>query len=202
MVTEDFYVVDNEHDAQAVGRSTNYLTAWGTCWATDFSLCGIGQYYTVRDPIYTVRRSFLRIDTRNLPAGAIITAAKLRGYCESDSTTDDFIVRIQKWTGDIPITCADYTQYDDVNYDDGLFNTSALAVGKWFEITLTDFDVIVKEGYTLLCIRSAEDIAKSPPVQSEEFAMGDVYFGHAAHLRITYTVPKKKPIGDGLTFAI
>lgn len=155
-------------DGYIYGYHSVYLTA-RTDAATKVSSdvaadLAIGQL--LYSGIYYVYRSFLKFNTTSIPAGAIISSARfcISGY--SDTSITDFVIALQKWTGDVPITTADYCQYDNVNYDDGGFNTASWVLESYNNITISNFDLITKEGWTYICVRSDKEVDADPPIGS------------------------------------
>jgi hypothetical protein len=110
-------------------------------------------------------------------------------------TGRNFTLRIQNWTGDTPITNADYNQYDGVNYDDGNFNNTDWISASFNNITISNFTCIAKEGYTKLVWRQGFDVLQSPTaVGTYENIYGKSY-DHAdadyPRLYVWFTVPNK-----------
>jgi len=113
----------------------------------------------------------------------------LKLYGSSDHSTTDFTIRVQKWTGDTPITTADYGQFDGTNYDNGLFSTSGFSTSGYNSITLTNFGLISKTGNTLICVRSSRDISSTAPTGNEHVLIKtyDAGSSYEPQLEVTYT---------------
>jgi hypothetical protein len=175
---------------------------------SNLSLFEIEQLRYGSDGSYLISRFFVRFDTSCLPKNCVINAAKLKIWGMFNNTTIDFYVRIQKWltangivaTG-TGVETAAYSEFDGVNYDDGLFNTSNWIVGAWNTINITNFDCITKRGHTDLCVRSSRDIDNIPPTIGifEEIrgyiwiAYPDPGFYVEPQLEITYTPDPPDP---------
>lgn len=156
------FQIDNDaNDGYVRGYNANYSTAHGTAAGSSTTYFWVGQAYLSAN--YWIAREFLKFDTSSIGADATITAAKLQIYGYTDDSTVDFIVRLQKWTGDTPIDTGDYNSFDGTNYDDGNFNTSSFVTGDWNDIIISNFALINKTGNTLICVRSSRDISESPP---------------------------------------
>ena len=157
------------NDGYVEGSSSSYSTARSTATAAHatYDYLSIGQNYISFEGTYYVDRAFLKFDTSSIPSSATITSAKLKLYGKSDSSNTNFYIRIQKWTGDTPIDTGDYNQYDGVNYDDGGFSTSSFTTSGYNTITISDYSIINKGGYTRLCLRSSRDIGSNTPTQPE-----------------------------------
>ena len=170
-----------------------YNTSGGTYEDTQSEAVGYGASSTViyvgQTTAFWVDRGFIRFDTSTLSSGTTILSAKvsLGGY--ADFSTDDFIIRIQKWTGGADITAGDYNDFDGVNYDDGLFSTSAWSLANYNDITISNFNLIIKGGSTDICLRSQEDINISEPMNSEQVQIDDTGDPQPALLIVTYPVP-------------
>lgn len=145
------------------GADTNYTTAhdveW-SYWTTNYIMFGqrnnSGTYY--------VYRSFLKFDTSAIPSSFIITSARLCLYGKSDYSTTDFIIRLQKWTGDTPIDAGDYNQFDGTNYDDGNFNTaSGWDTTGYNNVTISNFALVTQAGNTFICLRDSLDVSSTAP---------------------------------------
>lgn len=189
------------NDGYVYGMSLTYSTARGTAYSSDNTSVSIsfGQdyVYVEEEGYYSyVYRAFLKWDTSSIPVGATITAAKLCMYSNSPSPSTDFVIRVQKWTGEVPIGTGDYNQFDSVSYDDGNFNTASWSSGAWMNVTITNFDLITKGGTTYVCIRSDEDILNSAPADTEKVSFASYEQGSYPRLEITYST-NTAPTNDG-----
>lgn len=109
---------------------------------------------------WIVSRHFLRFDTRAF-SGSILSAflsfPDVSGFMNESG---NFYVRTQKWTdGNDGYGLDDFSKFDGVNYDDGLCKSD-----KWrwnldpVNITLVNFNIIQKGGYTDVFLRVSFDI--------------------------------------------
>jgi hypothetical protein len=188
--TRQYEITSTDDDADIYGQNADYATARTTAtngeWGDWF---GVGQKFGSSQ--YTVYRGFLRFDTSRIPDTATILSAKLCLYGDWDQSTTDFVIRIQKWTGNTPINTGDYNQFDGVNYDDGNYNTANFDDWAWNNITITNFSIINVAGDTLICLRSSRDINADTPtgVEFVQFFTKDWLGDKPAFLEITYSFP-------------
>jgi len=190
MTTVTVKINASANDGYTEGNSTDYSDAHqNAVSASDGVELYIGQDY-ISDK-HIIRRAFLKFDTTSIPSNAEIQSASLYLYGLSDYSTEDFTIRLQKWTGDTPIDTDDHTQYDGVNYDDGTFNTQNFVVDGWNEIVISNFNLIEKEGYTKICVRHDKDVSETPSSAQSSVRVGSYDWGedYAPYLEITYTVP-------------
>lgn len=153
-------------DGDVYGSSTTYATAWatGTYAETTTSLYGDAGQRKLSTTFYVHRRMLNFNGTSAIPAGATITAAKLEcNYTMIQTNNANFTIKVQKWTGTVPITTADYTQNDSTVYDDGLLQTQNMANNSLYNITFTNFGCINAGSNTTLMLRSSLDIAATTP---------------------------------------
>lgn len=188
------------NDGYVYGYSSTYSTAHDTAYGSDDSvdLLYIGQRkQTVPSTAYYVYRGFLKFDTSSIPSNAEITNAKLKLYGSVDASDTDFIIRLQKWTGDTPIDTGDYNQFDGTNYDDG-FSTSGFTTSGYNEITISNYDLITKAGNTRICVRSSRDISSTTPSGNEyvQFYSYEKGAGYEPILEVTYTTNSIPTIGQ------
>jgi hypothetical protein len=136
---------------------------------------------------YGVYRDVFEFDTDYFPDSAEIVSAKVMLYGHLDFSDADFYIRIQNWT-EPPCNWTDYDAFDGVNYDDGLFNTVSWNISGWNNITLTNFAIIDKQGYTDIMVRSSSDVDSDAPVGWEivEF-YGYLEYAKEPRLEVTYT---------------
>lgn len=92
----------------------------------------------------------------------------------------------------------DFIEYDGINYDDGNFNTSAWTTSGYNTITISNFSLITKDGFTHVCVRSDEDVQSSTPTDSERvrsmrYADGA---GKRAKLVVVYTTNVAPTLGE------
>ena len=171
-----------------------YIASKTTC--TNFSDAStwarLGQY--IANPVLQVayrERVFIKFDTSTIPANAIITSAKLRLKGQLDGSVQDFNIILRKWTGDTPIDCGDYNQYDGVNY--GSFNTAGFGVGVYNDIIITNFALIAKAGFTKICCLSDRDLGDNQPAWgANEYVsvyMNEFGVGFQPILEVIYTLP-------------
>jgi len=198
--TRKISIEESGNDAYVYGKSSNYTTARTTAY--DKSIGGdirVGQDYSSGLDLYYVYRSFLKFNTSVIPDTAELISVELYFYCSSDLSSTDFVIRVQKWTGDTPVELEDYNQFDGVNYDDGTFNTNMIVQNEYNAINITNFDVINKTGYTLLCIRSDREINAMTPTGLEYIKMGS-YDSEPAYLKISYSENITTTPGAGVNY--
>jgi len=183
--TRIFYIQAETDDGEVFGQNSNYAIAHST-GSLDTDLLYVGQ--RLSDSTYYVYRSFLKFDTSIIVDDNTVIEAKLYLYKFNDYSTDDFNFRLQKWTGDTPITISDFTEFDGINYDDGLKGSSNWGATSNY-INVTDFSLINKTGYTRICLRSDQDINETPPTTSEYFVFQDysILPGVTPYLQIIVT---------------
>ena len=187
------------NDGYVYGQSTSYATARTTASASDDTSksCTIGQDYVqfVIPPVYRVYRTFLKFDTSSIPSDATITSAKLRLYGSVDQSVTDFYIRLTKWTGDTPINTGDYLQVDGLLYDDGLFSTSSFTTSGYNDITISNYNLIVKGGYTKIAVVSSRDVNGNPPTGREFVSVASYESGSGRYplLHIEYILPNEPP---------
>jgi len=153
---------------------------------------------------YGIYRSFLLFDTSIIPEDANITSAVLSIYIYRDESDNDFNVTIQNGQPTyphIPIQAEDYYYgYYVGNY--GSRNTSEISGAGYWNITLTDFSIINKNGYTKLCLRSNKDIESIVPTQDAilEYIIiysADAGSNYAPKLYVTYECEGYKYVFHG-----
>lgn len=191
LTVSTFYPAAGGDDGFVYGQSSvNYGTARSTATAANnFSTTAtVGQHYFSKpSPTWYVYRGFYKINCAALPSYAIIIAANFSIYVANDFSTTDFTHNVQEWTGDTPINIGDYNQYDSTNYDDGTAS-SASGTG-WLDIVLDDFDIIVKEGYTMICLRSSRDVSATAPTTPEYQAIATYESANDPKLVVTWATP-------------
>ena len=193
------YIEASGDDGYVYGRNTSdYSAAHSQAYSANdgASYFTVGQYYYEGvGGGYHIYRAFLKFNTTSIPSSYVITSASLYLYGESASTETNFYVRLQKWTGDTPITTDDYTQYDGINYDDGNFHTSNFTTSGYNEIVISNFSLITKAGYTKICVRSSRDISETAPTNFEcvDFYSYEQGEGYRPYLNITYSPPNNPP---------
>jgi len=181
----------SENDGYVEGSASDYFTARSsaTGYDTSHDFLSIGQSYISFEGTYYVYRTFLKFDTSSIPSSATITSATLKLYGKDDVSNTDFYIRIQKWTDDTPINTGDFNEFDGVNYDDGGFSTSSFTTSGYNTITISDYSIINKGGYTRLCLRSSRDIGSNTPSQPEYVNVYSYDYGTGYYptLEVTYT---------------
>jgi hypothetical protein len=186
--TSTFYITTGGNDGDVYGQNEYYAVAHDVPYATyDYAVDeDVGQLKY--GPLYTVYRTFLKFDTSAIPLGATITNASLELYGDPlyDFSDVDFIVNLQKWTDDTPLTLDDFNEFDGINYDDGNYNSSGFVKGAYNTITISNFDLITKDGNTLICVRSSKDVSSTPPTQSELLNFMSYEGGHTPELSVTW----------------
>jgi len=191
--TVNISISSGENDGDVYGSSDSYADAHENADGySDTGYLHIGQVYLLGYEIY---RTFLKFNTASIPSDATITSASLYLYGYEDHSTNDFIIRLQKWTGDVLIDTGDYNQFDGINYDDGTFNTSSFVTDGWNKIVISNFDLINKEGYTKICVRGSGDVSRTPPTDYEYVIVYsyDNDTSYAPYLQITYTTAAPPP---------
>ena len=154
------------NDGYIYSNSYYYSTAHNTAAGLSDGnfILEIGQAHTSS---YIVMRSYLKFDTSDIPTTALIQSAKLKLYGKNDYSDTDFTIRLQKWTGDTPLSASDFNNFDGTNYDDGNFSTSSYTTTGYNEIVISNYNLITKGGYTKICVRSNYDISSSAPAGNE-----------------------------------
>lgn len=176
-------------DGYVEGRHTSYSTSKTYAFSSfdTGTFARIGQRW---DGVYYHRyRMFPKFNTTTILEGYTITAAKLRLYGDLDASGVNFYINIRNWTANTPITTADYNSYGTSNFDDENFNTASFTTSGYNNITIADFDIIEKEGYTLLCVMSSRDLGNNQPSGSEYVQVDTYEEGSSKYplLEITYT---------------
>ena len=184
-------------NGQISKSSADYATAHDAtngdaCEWTDNGVRQFGQRYTGTE--YIIWRSPTRWNTASLPDSCTITSAKIRLYLVEygDMSDTDFIVRIQNWTegNGAWADTTDYDGFDGINYDDGTSNTASWVEQTYNNITLSNFDVISKTGYTEVMVRSSRDVNSNTPTGYELLACGDYHnTAQDPQLVVTYSIP-------------
>ncbi|MCJ7425133.1 hypothetical protein MUP01_12835, partial [Candidatus Bathyarchaeota archaeon] len=188
--TSTFYITTGENDGDVYGWNVSYAIAHDVAkYAFDYyDDDTVGQYkYNL---YYSVYRTFLKFDTSAIPFGATITNASLGLYGDPlyDYSDADFIVSLQKWTDDTPITLDDFNEFDGINYDDGNYNSSNFIKGSYNMITISNFELITESGNSLICVRSSKDISSTPPTQIEQLSFMSYEEGHSPKLIVTWEI--------------
>lgn len=186
-------ITDNAKSSRCIVENANYLVAQAAANgdSVDHTLA-IGQIPP--GVKYSIMRLYLILDTSGIPAGAIISAAKLQLYCTTDASTTDFDLTVQNGQPTYPHDPIVVGDFDKTNYagSGGTLNTAGLVVGAYNDIVLdaTGRGWINKGGPTKLCIRSSQDISATPPVVNEWVVMGNpTIVGQEVKLEITWTPP-------------
>ena len=185
------------NDGHVYGRDANYIRARtiASGYSNSAITLYIGQHKDLITGDYCIYRSFLKFDTSSIPTSATITSAKLKLYGCIDYSSTDFHIRLTKWTGDTPIDTGDYLQFDGTLYDDGSFSTSSFTTSGYNTITISNYNLITKAGYTKIGVLSDRDINGNPPT-GNEYVMVYSYekgSGYRPLLNVTYTVPNNPP---------
>lgn len=141
---------------------------------------------------YSIHRLYLILNTSGIPAGAIITAAKIQLYCTTDASTTDFDLTVQNGQPTYPHDPIVVGDFDKTNYagNGGTLTTVGLAVGAYNDIPLnaTGISWINKGGSTKFCVRSSLDISVTAPANNEWIIMGNpTIVGQEVKLEITWT---------------
>jgi hypothetical protein len=191
--TTIFSVVSDDYDGRVRNTASgltqeDYYNCRSASSGDSITTADIMWGQTTGDPYWQIWRAFIRFDTSGLDNDVTITSAKICLYGSVEGSDLDFYIRIQKWTsGNDGISVADYSAWNNVSYDDGTFYSTMFVVGSWNNITLSNFDVIVKAGYTDICIRSSMDINGEIPYDDFENAEDTGAGTHPPKLEITYT---------------
>ena len=164
--TETFYITEGVNDGYISSMDVDYNTAqtMGTSSNDNDNEIWFGQQF-VAGMFFGILRSFLKFNTSIIPSNAVIVSANLSLNKHADYSITDFIVKLQKWVGDTPITLSDFTEFDGISYDDGNFDTSNFS--SWNTITVSNFSLIKKAGYTKICVRSNRDVEQIEPSEFE-----------------------------------
>lgn len=109
----------------------------------------VGQLYY--ESTYTVQRSYLLFNTSTISVNAIISSATLSLYGAQDFSITNFNVVLQKWTGSEPLTTAQWNSEDGTSYG-STFSTSSLITNGYNNITISNLNLITKNGYTQIAL--------------------------------------------------
>lgn len=188
--TSTFYITTGGNDGDMYGWNMSYSIAHDIAYFVDDYSDAVIAGQRKYGSFYSVYRTFLKFNTSTIPLGATVKSASLSLYGTYDLSNDDFIMNLQKWTGDTPITLDDFNQFDGVNYDDGNYNSSNYINNAYNTVTISNFDLIMKSGNTLICVRSSKDISSTVPTKNEMLrfcAFGTPYEeGHIPKLTVTW----------------
>ena len=166
------------------GSSASYATARTTPSQSVTEFLEVGQSYSSYGNLYNVERPFLKFNTTTVPSDAIITSAHLSLWGYGDGSRNWSAV-IQKWTGDNPLDTNDYNQFDGTNY--GSRDLSSWVDYSYNDISISNFALIQKAGYTKICLRSSNDISSTVPTGFETLRIDDWILRFPPKLVITYT---------------
>ncbi|MEM2445445.1 MAG: PKD domain-containing protein [Candidatus Bathyarchaeia archaeon] len=159
--------------AEIIGETDdgNYTKAHTTATGIyeDTTYVQIGQYYE-QGGVYAISRAFFLFNTSSIPSPVI--AAYFTFEESEDYSDNDFTIRIQKWTGDVPFDFDDYNMYDGINYDDGSYNTEDFDF-RFVRIPIVNLSLINPGGATYLCLRSENDINAIPPELTEAIGISN-----------------------------
>lgn len=201
----DVFTMEAFQDGYVTGKANSYPPTSGTSSDSTGTLLYIGQRWTIEAEldVWYVNRTFLKIDTSAIPSTATITYAKVSIYGYADYSIDaEFDVVLTKWTGNVPINTADFPQSDGVSY--GVRGTVAYGwtTTGYNDINVTNYDLITKNGDTLICIRTSREIAAFPTPLGLEYVIGYATEQDGTskdpYLEVTYTT-NNIPTNDQLT---
>jgi len=190
-VTVLFDPISDSYDGMVYsGTGSNYQTLHdaGSGSSVSTSVISFGQDYDVS---YEIWRGLLSFNTSSIPDDATVSAAKLCLGHSSDVTDNDFIIHLQNWTDATDgIGTDDYSAFDGVNYDDGLFDTSMWSQTNYNNITISTFTLISLTGNTSICIRSSNDTSSVSPENNmhEYIQAADTGETNPPKLSVTYSL--------------
>lgn len=151
-------------------------------------ICGqrlIGDYY--------LWRLGLLWNTTTIPDTDIITAARIRLYCNVDASDTDFDLTVTDGSaGGKPSDPVVVGDYDRTLYsgNGGTFGTAGLVVGAYNNIDLnaTGRGWISKTGITRFMLQSSRDIGANAPGGNEYVRLGDLTtVGQEPKLEVTHS---------------
>lgn len=185
-------------DGYAIKSNVAYNPAWTAVNAdsVDAALTlPVGQRVPANFDIY---RSYLYFNTTNVSGN--ITSATLYLYLNTDLSTTDFDVVIQKGSAGSPHDPLVVGDYDKTLYSGnyGSFNTAGLAAG-YNAIPITDTSFINAGSTTNFTLRSSNDIAGVAPAGNEYviFESADAVSTRQPLLYITFTINNVSGVTTG-----
>lgn len=161
-------VTTSTSDGDVTKNSAVYNTAW-TAVAGDSVSAALGQWAVgqrFNGATYDIYRAFMYFNTTNVTGN--ITSASLLLFLNSDSSTTDFNLVIQKGSAGHPADPLVVGDYDKTFYSGnyGSFNTAGLAAG-YNVIPITDTSFINAGSTTNISLRSDNDINGVAPAGDE-----------------------------------
>ena len=176
------------------GTEDGYIFKYQSTWPPSASI-GLSSTDTIlswqakKTDVYYIMRSYLRFNTSSIPAGAVITSAKLWFKLYAKYNVDNFNLQTQIWrdTGDWGTLdtgdwgCGDI-QIATKNYAD------LPAVGNWFSIDIP-VNQINKGGITAFEIRGDHESGTTPTGQNVVTVYSAENSGSEPYLEISYILP-------------
>ena len=151
-----------------LSQSTSYDAAWYGNIVSFGGPTRIGQAYA--SYAYSILRTFLRFDTRNIYQDAEIELATLKLYFAGyDATQTDFIVKAKKWTNADNYTdiLQEWRNWSEINFDDNSYNTQGKSMG-YYNLPISS-SLIHKGHYSGIVLLSSRDINRIIPTGYEYF---------------------------------
>jgi hypothetical protein len=195
-------ITDTTRSRRCIVTHAVYDTAHDAAVA-DFvsTTLALGQVGPPAAANYTIHRMYVEWDTSIIPAGSIVTAAKIKLFLALDLTDNDFDITVLNGQ---PLNPADPPVVADYDYllyagNGGTLNTSLLGAGyNNIVLNATGMGWINTGGITKLCIRSSNDIADTPEGGTGSSwiiwgSTGD--FGMEPKLEVTWAYPPR--VGSG-----
>jgi hypothetical protein len=179
-------VARNDYDGTINGEAASYSYArQHASFVTDYNDLRAENTWDVNNMRYRVSRAFLTLDTTAIPDNAVIQSAQLSLHCQHTGFIGQhFDVIVQGWTGYPPLDTDDYTAFDGVTY--GSKYTSTFVSGTWSNITLTNLDLIKKDAFTAICLRSSHDVDAISPSRMALIVFDSANQGYSPRLYVTY----------------
>lgn len=144
--------------------------------------------------MYDIYRGALHFDTSNLPENAEIDSATLYMYGKTDESDTNFDITVV--SGNMlhsPLVAADYYYLGQEETSCGTISTSSFSTSAYFSIPLnaTGEGEIIREGVTILGLRSSLDISMTAPSGDEYVSIWstEAEYSKRPKLTILYTIP-------------
>lgn len=191
--TAAYYSTSN--DGTLVSSSANYgeahdshvLSGYDNTTSEITTTSGLaGQ--TNAGAIFAIYRGVLVFDTTTLPEFATVSTWTVKLYGTSVHATSDNIVLVQ--AGDVhnPLLSTDFdVLLPKITSIATPIDTAAWAVGAWNTFTGTSNDIINIGGYTVIGIRSEDDINGTTAIGDEYVEWASSESSHKPVLNVTYT---------------
>lgn len=193
MTTTTF--TDNSKSRFIYNQSGTYNSTWAAAVGvlSDGNAQSNGQLlYSAQ---YYIYRGMFIFDTSPIPAGDIISAAKLRLYITAVPGSDNFDVNLQHAGAHPadPVVAGDYDKSFYAGAGMSAIGRAAVvaAIGSYLEMPFnsTGLTWITKAGTTRLCVRIATEIAGQQPAADERWQYQGPLQANPPKLVVTYSSP-------------